>query len=91
MSKYKEALFALAKDRLVYTELEALGVDCANELVAVDKRIEAAKKRLVVAGVVSSYQEKKRWPVSDLSAAQKKKIREMGSVDADVIAEQVAG
>jgi hypothetical protein len=89
MSRFKVLLLVLAKDRLGYKELEALGVDCANELSDVDKRIAVTRERLAASEVISGYQKKKRWPANDFSAAQKKEIRELGAGDVDMIAERV--
>lgn len=89
MSKFKALLFVLAHDRVVFAELEALGVDCSEEIASVNLRIEAAKRCMSVSGVIDSYRAKKRWLASDLSGAEKKRIREMDGVSSDVIAEEL--
>ena len=40
MSRHKAAIFNLLKDRMVYSEMEALGVDTSAEIAKVNEDIE---------------------------------------------------
>jgi len=90
MSKYKQELFELARDRLAYTELEGLGIDCTEEIAAINKQISVAKKRLDRVDDIEYYQDRKRWkPGTGLTDSQKKKIRDIKGLHSDSIAGEV--
>jgi hypothetical protein len=87
----KGELFDLAHKRMVFAELEALGVDASAELEVVNARIETLKAMAELCGVISSYRKRKRWPDNDLSEKEKKVVREFSGVDPFVVASMVLG
>ena len=89
MSRHKAAIFNLLKDRMVYSEMEALGVDTSAEIAKVNEDIEKAKLRMGIVPVIENYQSKKRWLASDLTDGQKKTIRDLKDLDPDAIACEV--
>ena len=91
MSRHKAAIFNLLKDRMVYSEMEALGVDTSAEIAEINVELEKAKLRMGLVPIIENYQSKKRWLESELTDGQKKTIRDLKDLDPDAIACEVHG
>lgn len=70
MEHYKTRLFLLMQDKLAYTEMANLGVDCTEELAALEATVAGILQKIEVAKVIDHYKVKKRWRTG-LTAEQK--------------------